>query len=91
MHIAAYKTSCDTTYDPRRSRKLLLNKKEIVKLIVQSRAKGYAVIPLRVYFVQGRAKVEIALGKGKRKYDKRESIRKKEHQREMEKHLKKRK
>lgn len=74
--------------DPDRTRKLLLHKKEIERLIGKIRVKGYTVIPTRVYFKGGKAKVEIALAKGKTFYDKRDTIRKKETEREMSRAIK---
>jgi SsrA-binding protein len=68
--------------DPTRTRKLLLNKREIDQLMGRSTQKGYAIVPLRMYFKNGFVKVEIALGQGKKLHDKRDSIKKKLHDRE---------
>lgn len=73
--------------DPTRARKLLLHREEIKKLIQKSREKGYALIPLRLYFKRGHAKVELGIGRGKKLFDKREAIKKREARREMEKTL----
>ncbi len=75
-------------YDPQRTRKLLLNKKEIAGLIGQSKERGLTIVPLKVYAKKGKIKLEIGLAKAKKKYDKRTSIRKKEEQRKIERVLK---
>lgn len=74
--------------DPMRPRKLLLRKKEIAKIITKLREKGYTVVPTQVYLVDGLAKVEIALAKGKKLYDKRDSIAKKDAERDIQRALK---
>jgi len=74
-------------YDPERSRKLLLQKQEIRSLIGKSRAKGLTLLPLRVYTKKNKLKLEFAIGRGKRKIDKREQIKKRDIQREMERNL----
>jgi SsrA-binding protein len=84
MHIGPYPFAHHDNHDPLRVRKLLLHKREIRRLYGKIREKGYALIPLRVYFKQGRAKMLLALARGKRKYDKRETIRRRDEQREME-------
>jgi len=73
-HISEYKHGNINNHDPVRSRKLLLNKSEIRKLIGKVKEKGLTLIPLRLYFKKGKVKVELALAKGKKVYDKRESI-----------------
>ena len=73
---------------PLRPRKLLLHKKEIWKLLGKMKEKGYTLVPLQVYFKEGKAKVEIGLAKGKKLYDKREDIAKKDQRREAEKEFK---
>ena len=90
-HISPY-TRADSfkQIDPERTRKLLLHKKEILRLIGKTREKGYTLIPTKIYFKGGKAKVEIGLAKGKAFYDKRETIKKKDVQREMQKTLKER-
>lgn len=90
MHITPYPFSHHVELDPTRTRKLLLNKREIKRLIGKTEEKGYALIPTKVYFKEGRAKVELALAKGKKKYDKRQSLKEKEMKREMDQVRKKR-
>lgn len=83
-HIAPYEQAGIFNHEPRRPRKLLLHRKQITELWNMVRQKGVTVIPLRVYLKQGRAKVEIAVAKGKKLYDKRQDIAKRDLQREME-------
>ena len=71
-HIPSYKESSYNNHDPKRNRKLLLNKREINKLIGKVNREGYTLIPTKLYFKKGKAKVEIAVAKGKRQYDKRQ-------------------
>jgi len=87
-HISEYRHGNISNHDPLRSRKLLLNKSEIRKLIGKVKEKGLTLIPLRLYFKRGKVKVELALAKGKKIYDKRESIAKKDLQREQERRFK---
>jgi len=82
-HIAPYENAGSYGHEPRRPRRLLLHKKEIHKLWNEIRQKGVTVVPLRVYLKNGRAKVEIALAKGKKLYDKREVIAKRDVEREL--------
>jgi len=84
MHISPYPFASYVSLEPRRMRKLLLNSKEIKRLIGKTEEKGFTLIPTKVYFKNGWAKVEIALAKGKRKYDKRQSLKEKEMKREIE-------
>ena len=84
MHITPYPYAHHLRLDPVRTRKLLLNKREIRRLIGKTVEKGYTLIPTKVYFTKGRAKLEIALAKGKRKYDKRQALKEKEMKRDME-------
>jgi len=84
MHITPYPYSHHVRLDPVRTRKLLLNKREIKRLIGKTEEKGYTLIPTKVYFTKGRAKVEIALAKGKRKYDKRQALKERELKKDME-------
>ena len=84
MHIAPYPYAHHMELDPERPRRLLLNKREIKRLIGKTEEKGHTLIPTKVYFVRGRAKVELALAKGKRKYDKRRALKEKELKREVE-------
>ncbi len=71
-HIPSYKESSYNNHDPKRNRKLLLNKKEINKIIGRSNREGFTLIPTKLYFRKGKAKVEIAVAKGKKQYDKRQ-------------------
>ena len=87
MHISPYEYGSYTNVDPKRKRKLLGHKKEIIKLSGYISQKGMALIPLKVYFKHGIAKVELAIAKGKRKYDKREAIKQREVRREVERHF----
>ena len=89
MHISPYPFSHHIELDPTRPRKLLLNKMEIKQLIGKTQEKGYSLIPLQVYFLEGWAKVEIALAKGKRKVDKRHAIKERDLKREMAQEKKK--
>jgi SsrA-binding protein len=84
MHIGAYPFSAHGNHDPLRPRKLLLHKEEIKRLIGKVKEKGQSLIPLKVYFKDGKAKVALALAQGKRKYDKRAALRKREEKREIE-------
>ncbi len=88
VHIAQYDPAGRETHDPLRSRKLLLHRKEMARLITRVQERGYTIIPLRVYLKNGRAKVEIALARGRRQYDKREAIAKREAGRQVERALK---
>ncbi len=88
MHISPYEKGNIFNKDPLRIRKLLLHKQQIRKLIGNSSEKGYTIVPLQVYFKDGRAKIEIGLAKGKKLYDKRQDIAKKDQKREAEKELK---
>jgi SsrA-binding protein len=89
MHISPYPYAHHVDLDPKRTRKLLLNKKEIKRLIGKTELKGYSLIPLKVYFLGSWAKVELGLAKGKKKVDKRRSLKEKELKREMEQSRKK--
>lgn len=89
LHIAEYSHGNLNNHEPMRDRKLLLQKKEIKKIESKLKEKGYTLIPLRIYFNEkGLAKMEIGLAKGKKMHDKRESIRKKDTDREMKRYLK---
>lgn len=83
-HISEYETGSYNNHDPLRSRKLLLHKREINYLFGKIKEKGLTVVPLSLYIVRGRAKVEIALARGKKKWDKREDIAKKDAERRMQ-------
>ena len=88
MHISPYEKGNIFNKDPLRPKKLLLHKQQIRKLIGSSAEKGYTLVPLQVYFRDGRAKIEIGLARGKKIYDKRQDIAKKDQRREAEKELK---
>lgn len=88
MHISPYEKGNIFNKDPLRVKKLLLHKQQIRKLIGNSAEKGYTIVPLQVYFRDGKAKIEIGLAKGKKLYDKRQDIAKKDQRREAEKELK---
>ncbi len=88
MHISPYEKGNIFNKDPLRPKKLLLHKQQIRKLIGSSAEKGYTLVPLQVYFRDGRAKIEIGLARGKKLYDKRQDIAKKDQRREAEKELK---
>ena len=81
-HVPSYKESSYNNHDPKRNRKLLLNKREINKLIGKVNREGYTLIPTKLYFKKGKAKVEIAVAKGKRQYDKRQVKKKSDWNRE---------
>jgi len=88
FHISPYSHGSAFNHEPLRTRKLLLHKKEILRLYGKIREKGLALIGLKVYFLKGRTKVELGLVRGKRKYDKREAIKERSDQRDMERALK---
>jgi SsrA-binding protein len=83
LHISPYDFGNRENHDPDRMRKLLLHKKEIVKLFSKVREQGYSLVPLRLYFKNGKVKVEMGLAKGKKLYDKREDLKRKDQKREM--------
>jgi len=86
MHIAPYAPARDN-HDPERPRKLLLHRREIERLIGQTAEKGQTLVPTRIYFKGSRAKVELALGKGKDRYDKRRAIKDRDVKREIQREL----
>jgi SsrA-binding protein len=88
VNISEYTQGNINNHDPRRERKLLMNRSEIRKLIGKTKEKGLTLIPLRLYFKNGKVKVELALAKGKKVYDKRRDIAKKDFQREQERRIK---
>ena len=88
MHISPYEKGNIFNKDPLRPKKLLLHKREIMKLLGKIKEKGYTLVPLQVYFTSGRAKMEVGLARGKKLYDKREDIAKKDQRREAEKEFK---
>src|SRR3954447_23013337 len=84
LHIPPYKPAAQENHQPDRSRKLLLHRREIERLLERVRERGLTVVPTRIYFSNGHAKVELALARGKDVHDKRDSIREREVKREME-------
>lgn len=90
-HIPAYQAGGFNTHEPDRKRKLLMHRKEIAELAAQSNQKGLTLVPLRIYIKNGIAKLEIGLGRGKKQFDKREAIAKRETDRIVERALKTRK
>lgn len=86
-HIAPYHHGTDANHDPDRSRKLLLHRREIARLLGKVAERGLTLIPLRLYFKEGRAKLEIGLARGKKLHDKRASIRERDARREMDKEV----
>lgn len=83
MHVSPYTQGSYSNVDPIRKRKLLLHKKEIRKLIAKTRQKGFTLVPLKVYFKNNVAKVELAVATGKRAFDKRDDIKKRDAEREL--------
>ena len=90
MHISPYEQGNRFNHDPLRTRKLLLHKYEIAKLIGTTKEKGYTLIPLNLYFKRGKVKVTLGLATGKKLHDKRQSLMEKEAKREIERRLKER-
>jgi len=85
MHIPPYAQAADKArYQPTRPRKLLLHRKEIERLVGKAAERGLTLVPMRIYFAHGLAKVELGLGRGKRQFEKRQAIAEREHRREME-------
>lgn len=87
-HIADYKAASILNHKPNRKRKLLLKKKEIERLNGKTTLKGYTIVPIQIYFKDGLAKIEIGLGRGKQKTDKREAIREKEEKKRLQRVMK---
>ena len=88
-HIPSYKESSYNNHDPRRNRKLLLNSREIKKLIGRVNQEGFTLIPTKLYFKKGKAKIEIAVAKGKKHHDKRQAIKKRDWNREKARYFRK--
>jgi len=84
LHVSPYKQASIESHEPKRDRKLLLHRRQIDRLLGKVQAKGYTIVPLRLYLKNNRAKVEIALAKGKKLYDKRADLAKRQAQRDME-------
>lgn len=87
-HISPYSQSNRLNHEPLRERKLLLHKKQIKRLAGKVAERGFSLIPLKMYFKNGKVKVEMALARGKKTYDKRDAIKKKEQRRELERLVK---
>ena len=87
VHIPHYAPASRDNHEPERARKLLLNRREIDRISGRTTEKGLTLVPTRIYFKDGRAKVEIALGKGKDRFDKRESIKKRDQDRDTQRAL----
>jgi len=90
MHIAPYKFGNIENHEPMRTRKLLMHSDEIRKIGGKIREKGYSLVPLKIYFKRGKAKIEIGLARGKKKHDKRQDLKKKQAKREMDRAIKRR-
>ena len=90
VYIAPYEFSRDGGHDPERTRKLLLHRREIDRIAAKLAEKGLTLIPLQIYLKDGRAKVELGLGRGKRTIDKRETLKERDQQREIERALRRR-
>ena len=87
MHISPYEQGNRFNHDPLRPRKLLLHRQEINRLLGKTREKGFSLVPLKVYFARGKAKVELALASGKKLYDKRRDLAERDAKRDMERAL----
>jgi SsrA-binding protein len=87
VHIAPYAPAARENHEPERPRKLLAHRREIERLMGRVQEKGLTIVPTRIYFKDGRAKVEIALGRGKDRFDKRDAIKGREQRRDMERAL----
>jgi len=91
VHISPYTYATNISTDPLRTRKLLLNRSEIKKLSNKVKEKGFALIPIRIYFINnGKVKIELGLARGKKMYDKRAALKKKQSDREIEREFKNR-
>jgi SsrA-binding protein len=86
-HVAPYKQASSLNHEPKRDRKLLLHRRQLDRLAGQVQAKGYTIVPLRLYLKNNRAKVEIALARGKKLYDKRADLAKRQAERDIERAL----
>ena len=84
IHIPEYVQGTWTNHTPRRKRKLLLHHAQIDELMIKTREKGFTIVPLKLYFVKGRVKIEIGIGRGKKLYDKRQTLRQKQDDREAQ-------
>lgn len=90
MHISPYEQGNIFNHDPLRPRKLLMHKAEIVRLFSKTREKGFTLVPLKIYFKQGKAKLELGVASGKKNYDKRQDLAERAAKRDMERVLKER-
>jgi SsrA-binding protein len=90
VHIPEYTQGTWTNHPPRRKRKLLLHKAQILKISQKVNEGGYTLVPLRIYFSDGRAKVELAVAKGKKEYDKRHALRERQDKREADRAMRSR-
>ena len=88
MHISPYEEGNQFNHEPLRPRKLLMHKAEIVKLFSKTREKGFTLVPLKIYFKRGMAKLELGLASGKKNYDKRQDLAQRDAKREMDRALK---
>lgn len=88
VHISPYEQGNVFNHDPVRTRKLLMHKKQIARLVAETKSSGYTLVPLKVYIKDGYAKVLIGLAKGKKKYDKREDLKRKDQKREIAREMK---
>ncbi|MBD3271267.1 MAG: SsrA-binding protein SmpB [Elusimicrobia bacterium] len=88
VHIAPYAFASNQDYEPKRTRKLLLHKREINRLYGITQRKGYTLVPLSIYFKKGRAKLNLGVGKGKKQFDKRDTIKKRELSRSLQRTFK---
>ena len=88
-HISSYKQASFSNHNPMDERKLLLNKKEINKLIGKMQREGFTLIPTKMYFKKGKAKIEIAVAKGKKQYDKRQAIKRRDWNRDKARYIRK--
>jgi SsrA-binding protein len=87
VHIPPYAPASRENHDPERDRKLLAHRRELARLATRTREKGFTLVPTRIYFANGRAKVEIALARGKDAYDKRQTLKAKDQRREIQRAL----
>ncbi|WIW70302.1 MULTISPECIES: SsrA-binding protein SmpB [Anaerosinus] len=90
MHISPYEEGNIFNHEPLRTRKLLMHKAEIIKLFSQTREKGFTLVPLKIYFKKGKAKLELGLASGKKNYDKRQDLAERSAKREVDRALKER-
>ena len=90
LHIPPYEMADTRRYDPKRPRKLLLHRDEIQRLVGKTAERGLTLVPMKIYFTRGLAKMELGLGRGKKRFEKRDSIAEREHRREMERAMSRR-